>query len=64
MTFFGEMLKFFRQTPKMVIQKFRYKFGPPVYEVLDLLVYLTYSNLFIVLSLHSFKAAKWCKNPW
>jgi len=39
-----EMLTFFRETPKMVVQKFRQKF-PPVSEVLDPLVP---DNLFLV----------------
>src|SRR6218665_2163412 len=39
MTFCGEILKFFRETPKKVVQKFRQKFAPPsVSEVLDPLV--------------------------
>jgi len=28
MTFFGEMLKFFRETPKKVVKKFRLKLAP------------------------------------
>ena len=37
----GEMLKYFRETPKKVLKKVGKNFGPPVCEVLDPLAYLT-----------------------
>jgi len=37
--FFGKMHKFFGETPKKIVQKFRQKFGTPVSEGLDPLVH-------------------------